>query len=632
MTRNPRAMLALVVLIIANVAEALATATPAGELRALESELQAEKRILSMVEKQHAQTTEKLQEKIAKKEKLHMQVQRMNRLNENLIHAEKDKEEVIREAKKFNLRINQSTVLLMDLSLDEEMKKAAMIKAQEQSAEMSRLTAQARHFRSDISHVQQEVKFTRQQLAKSEEEEVPLKKAEEKEAHETALLQERLKSRTAQTQSSRTKKAQDLAMTEQNKMLTKQNELAQVNFAIGNRSIFLEKEQGALEAERLHAEDLTKKATEMTDHLASEEEELKSDHRKITSLSTELSRNLQSTESMHQEVETLVDFIHKDATVGRQKVATLVQQLATKDAKMDALQKEVSTREAEVQDVMSQIKAHVNHSKEMLHKTKAQVLLQEAERKANASAISEEIEAARKESQEALNALKQKLAKEQSAEAAKKARMLKEFRAKHMATTFSAHAKETMARARLQAQRRQTQERSQAHAAAESRLTTEIQTVKTGASEAIRQSSSELNVLQKAITRVQAGEAVKVAKVNQQMQALMKSAKQLKKKFLETDSKVDRTIGAEAATARRLQDMKLEVAEKATAYDAAKRRVEKIYEELRAASGSHPAVRRLSKQLQEAKVHQERAVSLLSAKLQELQNEPHRVVEYGIEK
>eukprot|EP00913_Durusdinium_trenchii_P025195 g23654.t1 len=134
MTRNPRAMLALVVLIIANVAEALATATPAGELRALESELQAEKRILSMVEKQHAQTTEKLQDKIAKKEKLHMQVQRMNRLNENLIHA-KDKEEVIREAKKFNLRINQSTVLLMDLSLDEEMKKAAMIKAQEQSAE-----------------------------------------------------------------------------------------------------------------------------------------------------------------------------------------------------------------------------------------------------------------------------------------------------------------------------------------------------------------------------------------------------------------------------------------------------------------------------------------------------------------
>ncbi|CAL1156332.1 unnamed protein product [Cladocopium goreaui] len=101
------------------------------------------------------------------------------------------------------------------------------------------------------------------------------------------------------------------------------------------------------------------------------------------------------------------------------------------------------------------------------------------------------------------------------------------------------------------------------------------------------------------------------------MTVLMKSAAELKKKFLETDSKVDQVISAEASAAERMKQMKLTVDEKETTYEAAKRRVEQIYEELRAGVKQKAEVKRLKRALQAAKKHQEQAVSLLSEKLKE---------------
>lgn len=149
-------------------------------------------------------------------------------------------------------------------------------------------------------------------------------------------------------------------------------------------------------------------------------------------------------------------------------------------------------------------------------------------------------------------------------------------------------------------------------------MATEIKELQTEASKAVHDSSSDLELVNKAISRVRASEAVKVAKVNQQMTVLMKSAAELKKKFLETDSKVDQVISAEASAAERMKQMKLTVDEKETTYEAAKRRVEQIYEELRAGGKQKAEVKRLKRALQAAKKHQEQAVSLLSEKLKDV--------------
>ncbi|CAJ1406238.1 unnamed protein product [Effrenium voratum] len=468
-----------------------------------------------MVEKQRAQTEGKLKEKLAKKEKLDQQVQRMQQLNDQLIRAEKEKEEIVREVKSLDASsINQSAVLLsLDRSLGEELKTEST-RTQQQSAEMDSLSAQEQHFRSEIRQLKERVRSAEAEVEKSRRQAGPLIKAESQEGHTTAMLQEKLKTRTG---NSRAARAKDMAQREQQRMLSKQGELARMNFAIGNSSILLEKEKGELEAERLHAEDITKEASRLTDQLATKEDQLKSSHRSLGSLSGELARKQHETESVHEAAATLKDFVDKDASVGSQKVTALMQQLHTKEAKVDALQKEVTKGETEVKDVMSKIKASLNQSKEMLNKTSKLVLLQESESKANSTAVADLIKAAEKENQDEQRALDIKLKEVQAEEAEQESLELKEYQQKH--NTASAQAQRSFALARLRAQKHQMEQQSKKYGTIRSRLTSEISSLKTGAKEYIRRAATELNALHNAISKVRAGETVKVAKVNKQMSA-----------------------------------------------------------------------------------------------------------------
>lgn len=586
-------------LISPNVVQAL---TP--EL-ALKSELEAQRRVLSKVERQNEETSERLQDKVILQQQLGQQLSSLQKLNQQLSAAEKERVKAEKEVKQLKPGKPSEAMLLMDVSLEEELQQAEEARMEQQAAEMSSLSAQVTHFRSEISHLQTNVASTRHMVQKSKQQNAPLVKAEEREAKQTALLQQKLD----RSGTSGTLRAKDVAMTQQKKMLMKETQLARLNGELDNRSIFLEKEKEALEAERLHAEDATKEATQLTDVLALKKQKLQTDQRKLRGLGTELAR--------------------KEVGSSRQKLVLLVQQIHAKDKQIDDLKYQVATHESEVKDVMSKSKTYMNHNKELRHKAKAQVLLQDRVNKENASAISDQIQALKRKTEETERSLKIKLQQEEITERAKTAETLRNYQPQH--ATAAAQEMEMMAQAHLQAQRHQMEQQHKKYGSTQTRLATEIKELQTEASKAVHDSSSvgklttheaiqrpDLELVNKAISRVRASEAVKVAKVNQQMTVLMKSAAELKKKFLETDSKVDQVISAEASAAERMKQMKLTVDEKETTYEAARRRVEQIYEELRAGGRQKAEVKRLKRALQAAKKHQEQAVSLLSEKFKDV--------------
>eukprot|EP00435_Cladocopium_sp_Y103_P016031 s1100_g4.t1 len=622
-------------LISPNVAQAL---TPESkELQALNSELEAQRGVLSKVERQNEQTSERLQDKVILQQQLGQQLSSLQKLNQQLSAAEKERVKADKEVKQLSPKGKDQAMLLMDVSLEEELKQAEKARMEQQAAEMSSLSAQVTHFRSEIRHLQKNVAATRHMVQQSEQQNAPLVKAEEKEVKQSAFLQQKLDSRTG---ASGTLRAKDMAMTQQKKMLMKENQLVQLNEELDNRSVLLEKEKEALEAERLHAEDATREATQLTDVLALKKQKLQTDQRKLRGLGTDPWQSegwdveAQSTQSLQREAGALQKVLEKEVGSSRQKLVSLVQQIHAKDEQIDDLKYQVSTHEGEVkddlstdserpylglsieprdpsthmEDVMSKIKTFMNRTKELRHKAKAQVLLQERE---NASAISDQIQALKRKTEETERSLKIKLQQEESTERAKNAETLREYQQQH--STAAAHQMEMMA----QAQRHQMEQQHKKYSSTQTRLATEIKEVQSGASKAVHDSSSDLELVNKAISRVRASEAVKVAKVNQQMTVLMKSAAELKKKFLETDSKVDQIMSAESFAAERMKQMKLKVDEQETTYEAAKRRVEQIYEELRAGGKQKAEVKRLKKALQAAKKQQEQAVSLLSEKLKE---------------
>lgn len=593
-------------LISPNVVQAL---TP--EL-ALKSELEAQRRVLSKVERQNEETSERLQDKVILQQQLGQQLSSLQKLNQQLSAAEKERVKAEKEVKQLKPGKPSEAMLLMDVSLEEELQQAEEARMEQQAAEMSSLSAQVTHFRSEISHLQTNVASTRHMVQKSKQQNAPLVKAEEREAKQSALLQQKLD----RSGTSGTLRAKDVAMTQQKKMLMKETQLARLNEELDNRSIFLEKEKEALEAERLHAEDATKEATQLTDVLALKKQKLQTDQRKLRGLGTELARKAQSTKTLQHEAGTLQKVLQKEVGSSRQKLVLLVQQIHAKDKQIDDLKYQVATHESEVKDVMSKIKTYMNHNKELRHKAKAQVLLQDRVNKENASAISDQIQALKRKTEETERSLKIKLQQEEITERAKTAETLRNYQQQH--ATAAAQKMEMMAQAHLQAQRHQMEQQHKKYGSTQTRLATEIKELQTEASKAVHDSSSDLELVNKAISRARASEAVKVAKVNQQMTVLMKSAAELKKKFLETDSKVDQVISAEASAAERMKQMKLTVDEKETTYEAAKRRVEQIYEELRAGGRQKAEVKRLKRALQAAKKHQEQAVSLLSEKLKDV--------------
>ncbi|CAE7632361.1 epi-1 [Symbiodinium necroappetens] len=370
----------------------------ANQLRAVKSELNAERRILAMVQKQQSETSKKLSEKKTKAGKLTVQLKRLKELNAELQSAEKEKGTVILEAKQLKplQAEDQASIGLLSLehSLNEDLEAVTESRAKQQAAEMSSLHAQEMHFRSEIQKIRQNLSSAELAVQRAQQEAAPLSQDERQAANTEALLQEKVQSRSASTHAHR---ARQLARGEQQRMLSKQEELAQLNFAIGNSTLLLQKEKTELQAERRRVEDMTHQATVLTDNLASKEDQLKHVHAKVITLNKELAQKHNEAESLHEETASLEGRIKKDMEASSKNVTVLLQKLERKATELDTLRQNVTSSEDQVEDVMSTLRGYIDRSKEKLHKTKHQALLQQSQVQEKTSAASGQIQAARRE-------------------------------------------------------------------------------------------------------------------------------------------------------------------------------------------------------------------------------------------
>ncbi|CAE7830082.1 unnamed protein product [Symbiodinium sp. CCMP2592] len=583
----------------------------ANQLRAVKSELNTERRILAMVQKQQSETTKKLSEKKAKAGKLTVQLERLKELNAELQSAEKEKGQVILEAKQLKplQAQDQASIGLLSLehSFNEDLDAVTESRAKQQAAEMSSLNAQEMHYRSEIQKIRQNLSSAELAIRRAQQEAAPLSQDEQKAAKAEALLQEKVQSRSASAHAHR---ARQLARGEQQRMLSKQEELAELNFAIGNSSLLLQKEKSELEAERLRVEDMTHQATVLTDHLASKEDQLKHGHAQVVTLNKELAQKHNEAESLHEETASLEGRIKKDMEASSKNVTALLQKLEKKATELDALRQNVTSSEDQVEDVMSTLRGYIDRSKEKLHKTKHQALLQKSQVQEKTSAASGQIQAARRETAAVKAELAAKLQEVESRAASHETAELEMYQRSH--NTAALQSLQSAAKARLQAQKHQNERQMKLSSLIQYRLQAEVQDTAAVAESSIAGSSSEMHALHTSITRAKAVEAVKLSKVNKQTTAMMQTARNLESTYEasneQTDGKVDKLLVKEADAQRRIQKASREEQETESEYDDAKRRVEHVYMAMQAGDAMEAdEVRHLKHELEDVRKHKDRS-------------------------
>lgn len=485
---------------------------------------------------------------------------------------------------------------------------------------MSSLNAQEMHFRSEIQKIRQNLSSAELAVQRAQQEAAPLSQDERQAANTEALLQEKVQSRSASTHAHR---ARQLARGEQQRMLSKQEELAQLNFAIGNSTLLLQKEKTELQAERRRVEDMTHQATVLTDNLASKEDQLKHVHAKVITLNKELAQKHNEAESLHEETASLEGRIKKDMEASSKNVTVLLQKLERKATELDTLRQNVTSSEDQVEDVMSTLRGYIDRSKEKLHKTKHQALLQQSQVQEKTSAASGQIQAARRETAAVKAELAAKLQEVESRAASQETAELEMYQRSH--NTAALQSLQSSAKARLQAQKHQNERQMKLSSLIQYRLRAEVQDTAAVAESSIAGSATEMHALHTSITRAKAVEAVKLSKVNQQTTAMMQTARNLEATYEasneQTDGKVDKLLVKEAEAQRRIQKASREEQETESEYDDAKRRVEHVYMAMQAGDASMEVdeVRHLTHQLEDARKHKEHAVSLLARELQDTQ-------------
>eukprot|EP00440_Ansanella_granifera_P050308 gb/GFBE01054525.1/.p1 GENE.gb/GFBE01054525.1/~~gb/GFBE01054525.1/.p1 ORF type:complete len:731 (+),score=309.03 gb/GFBE01054525.1/:1-2193(+) len=594
--------------------------------RLLKSQLASEEKKLASVEKARDKTESKLAEKTTQMSEVEGRLKRVQELNLQLEQAAGAKDEALTEARSLRkdplvgAASAQAAASLMSvqLAVDEELKEATVAAAGQRSAELLKVDAEAKKYRSDIRAMKEHLSSEEQELDKARRLARPLAREEEKEIKSAAMLQEQIANHKTDE---RVARAVELAKEEQDKALQKQQELAELKYDIGNGTILLEMTKGQLKAEKEHAEKSAKEATEVTDRLAETEGLLRTAHQQVSNLSMALTERSHETEAIAKDVQGLKEFEQKDAADAEKKLHALKTAEHDAEARFSKLSEKVSKTEGEVQETMSQIKEKMSASKDMTEENAQRLFLEKQAEDEQSKTVADEYKAALQEAEAKKMELKKKLEQVEFDAASQEAEKIKAIKSENSNASFL--MLEATAQSNLRAQQRRNKAQSDKYDLAQSRLKSQITQAKKSAEALLGDSAGEMGVLHEAITKSHALEAATMHKVNKQMEKMMKHTALLQTKFQKEDALVDAERKKAAELGRRIQEVEGQVQSEESKYEATKLNVERIFKAIEkgGAELDDAEVKGMMDALSAEHVHKEHAVSELVAKLNTIKAE-----------